>query len=762
MKTTSTIRLSLVWLAVVIILLTVLAFRLQLSFDLAAFLPRHGGAAAEVLLQQLGSGPGSRILVLGISGGSEAERVDASQTLQSGLSESKLFVQVLNGEAGTASDSVPEPIHSAYPLMKDLDYRPEALSAALQARLQDLALAGGRELASLVAVDPYLASLELLQQLAVGDSVGELWQADDGSMVLLAETRAAGTDLAAQESAMQVARQLFADLPGNAKLKLEITGVGPFGVELQQSIRAEATLRSCLASLAVVLVLLLIFRSFRMLLLVAVPVAVGFLAGLLAVSLVFDQVHGITLAFGITLLGVVVDFPIHLFTHQSSAVKGSSMEGFWRTLWLGASSTALAYLAMVFSGASGLAQLGLFSAVGVMTAVVVTHSWLPTLLPPSAAPHLPSTARSAATTMPRLSWYLALLATVLAGGYLALTQSGSPWDDRLSALSPVSPDRVEQDRQLRSASASFSMRYQLQLQGDSLEELLQRCEQLQPQLMEAVAEALLSDWSAACMLLPSAQTQQDRLARIPEPAEMQATMQKVVAASAFNAEAFEPFEQVLQAARAAYPLTPEDFASGPLAAWLAAHLLQVDGHWFGLVNLADPSADELAREVGGWGPGVAWVDLQQASQDMMQAFRKEASRAVAVAGLAILLILVAARTRPGRLVWIALTAASSLTVTAAVIIVTHGAINLVHLVALLLVLGLGLDYSLFLSREDDSADTGLARRSVLACSLSTTLAFGVLALSSIPMLRYIGLTVAVGSLSAFLLAVLGSWRRRKA
>ena len=71
-------------------------------------------------------------------------------------------------------------------------------------------------------------------------------------------------------------------------------------------------------------------------------------------------------------------------------------------------------------------------------------------------------------------------------------------------------------------------------------------------------------------------------------------------------------------------------------------------------------------------------------------------------------------------------------------------------------LGLGLDYSLFLSREDEQADLLTARRSIIACALSTTLAFGVLAASSIPMLAYIGLTVAVGSASAFVLAMLGS------
>ena len=69
---------SALWLLLVAGMLVFLLLRLQLSFDLGAFLPRHGGAAAEVLLQQLGNGPGSRLMVLGISGGDLEQRQTTS------------------------------------------------------------------------------------------------------------------------------------------------------------------------------------------------------------------------------------------------------------------------------------------------------------------------------------------------------------------------------------------------------------------------------------------------------------------------------------------------------------------------------------------------------------------------------------------------------------------------------------------------------------------------------------------------------------
>jgi predicted exporter len=84
-----------------------------------------------------------------------------------------------------------------------------------------------------------------------------------------------------------------------------------------------------------------------------------------------------------------------------------------------------------------------------------------------------------------------------------------------------------------------------------------------------------------------------------------------------------------------------------------------------------------------------------------------------------------------------------------------------HLVALLLVLGLGLDYALFLSRTEPGEARAWTRKGVLACAASTTLAFGILAGSSIPVLAYLGLTVAAGSAGSYLLAYFGSraWRR---
>ncbi|MDH3759167.1 MAG: MMPL family transporter, partial [Gammaproteobacteria bacterium] len=315
MNTGSPMRKSLPWLLLGIVAVGILATRLHLSFDISAFFPATPDLQHRVLLQQFQSGPGSRLLVIGIGGADEEALADASEAMQIALSDHPAFTAVMNGEVAEDSAGPPEPIASYYLLMQDIDYGAEALSDAIQARLQDLALGGGATLLDLIARDPYLATLDIAQRLAPVEMHGDMWFAGDGSAVLMAETRATAVDIAGQTAAVEAVRDALASIDGHDALRLEMTGAGPFAVELQETIRAEAQKRSILATAALLLVLFAFYRKPAYLLLAAAPIGMGFLVGLAAVALLFSNVHGVTLAFGFTLMGVAIDYPLHLFSH---------------------------------------------------------------------------------------------------------------------------------------------------------------------------------------------------------------------------------------------------------------------------------------------------------------------------------------------------------------------------------------------------------------------------------------------------------------
>jgi predicted exporter len=545
-----------------------------------------------------------------------------------------------------------------------------------------------------------------------------------------------------------------------------VTGVGAFGVEVQETIRAEAQRLSIFATAALSLVVLLVYRSLRLLLLSTLPMGMGFLLGLTVVATAFDSVHGIALAFGFTLLGVAIDYPLHLFSHtrRGGGSPAVAMAAIWPTMRLGALSTAVAYLAIALSGSEGLAQLGVFTVTGVVVAALVTRFWLPSLLPDPGLTTMPGGERLS----PELAYLPAAALLVLAAATWHVAAPDRLWDDRLSSLSPVPEPRLRTDRALRAAAGTPDMRHQIVMHDDSLESLLAESEIVELRLAEAASEGLLKSWRSVSQLLPSRERQAERQREIPDSDTLRARLDDAVSRTPFHPEAFAPFIAAAETASTLPPLEPAAVAGTLLGPWLDSHLLQLEERWVSLISVREPDAAALGERVAGWGDRIELVDLMQSTATLMQEYRSGVISTVSVAAFAIVLLIWLQRRQLAQILWISLTVAVALATTVVIVSVFHGPLTVIHLVAALLVLGLGLDYALFLSRTEEAVERCATNEAVLACAASTTLAFGILATSSIPVLKFIGFTVAVGSATSYLLALAGSrwprtivsWKRR--
>jgi predicted exporter len=151
---------------------------------------------------------------------------------------------------------------------------------------------------------------------------------------------------------------------------------------MQQTIQGDLWWLSLWATLLVMTFLFASYGSFSVLALSLVPITSAIVAGIVVVDLAFGFIHGITLAFGVTLLGVVDDYPIHLFSHLTRESRATAvMREIWPTMRLGGVATAIGFSALLLSGFPGLSQLGLFAIVGLFTAACVTRWVLPHIVP---------------------------------------------------------------------------------------------------------------------------------------------------------------------------------------------------------------------------------------------------------------------------------------------------------------------------------------------------------------------------------------------
>ena len=96
-----------------------------------------------------------------------------------------------------------------------------------------------------------------------------------------------------------------------------------------------------------------------------------------------------------------------------------------------------------------------------------------------------------------------------------------------------------------------------------------------------------------------------------------------------------------------------------------------------------------------------------------------------------------------------------LSVSIQIMLGTH--LTLFHILALLLIVGIGLDYGLFFDRSWISAEDYLHRlHGIFISAASTLITFGILGFSDIPVLSALGQTVTLGVLGCFVLTLVFS------
>jgi predicted exporter len=632
----------------------------------------------------------------------------------------------------------------------------------LEQRVEDLSSLAADMLKDLLPRDPTLEVLALAQRWTpakVPLTRDGVWFSPRGEALLLAQTRAPGFDPAAQAEAIDALQTAFVVLPDSAVAQLTISGPGYFTVRVGTSTRAQAEWLSALGSLGFIVLLLLAYRSVGVLVLAALPLASGALVGIAILILAFGSVHGITLAFGFTLLGVAQEYPIRVFSHRRAGADArTGVREVWPLLRLAIVSACIAYLAFFASGVPGLQQLAVFTISGLLVAGAATRWLLPAVLPAhfrdAAETRGLEPARAWLATLPRPRWLPWLLfALALALLWLAPMPL---WQNDLAALTPVPPALLAREGELRDALGAPDVRYLLVLDAPTADGVLSLSENISPQVERLVSTHAVDDVELPSRYLPSLATQRARQAKLPDRATLTTALDAALQDLPFQPGLFAPFIDDVETARTLPPLTPAEFARSPFGARLEAMLVPRDNHWLGLATLTgvhDPAA--FAALTASNTGQVRLLDLKAASEVLIAQYRARILQALGVA-LVLLALTVAIAFRDLRRAWHVIAPMSLATLLVLAALRTGGVpLSLFHLVALTLAAGLGLHYALFFERKvENAAEARRTLHATLVCVISAMLVFGLLATSTLPVLRAIGLTVAMGVAFHFCLSIL--------
>jgi len=393
-----------VWLCCLALAAAIVA-RAHYITDLSAFLPAKPTPTQQLLVDQLRDGPASRLILIALEQGDAAARAQISAAMGSRLRRDPQFSSVNNGEPVTAQRDREFLFQHRYLLSDTVTaerFAPPGLHAAIADTIDDLTSPAGLLLKALLPNDPTGEMLHILDQLqrtpAPASREGVWVSPDGGRALMVAQTSAGGSDTDAQGSAIEAIRAAFAAAARASSaraaqaVQLKLSGPGVFAVDARAKIERAAVRLSIASSLLVVTLLFAVYRSVPALALGLAPVASGAVIGIATVALGFGAVHGITLGFGITLIGESVDYSIYFFVQSRRAPQNGSAGATWQRSWwptirLGMLTSVCGFASLLPSDFPGLAQLGLYSISGLVAAALVTRYVLPALLPSGFAIH---------------------------------------------------------------------------------------------------------------------------------------------------------------------------------------------------------------------------------------------------------------------------------------------------------------------------------------------------------------------------------------
>lgn len=578
------------------------------------------------------------------------------------------------------------------------------------------------------------------------------------------ETKTQHAVLAALAQGESALKQSFPDV------SVARTGAVFYAEAARSASEHEVHLIGIASLCGIALLMMWVFRSPRLLLLGFVSTALGIVCALAVTMLIFGKLHLLTLVFGASLIGEAVDYSIQYFVVYLGAQRDWDARRGARAvrpaLSVALATSLLGYAILTWVPFPALKQIACFAIAGITTAFASVLWLLPALLTraPKRSPQrvFAGAARVLAvwhrTIGGKRAWFVAALLLLLAiPGWLRLTS-----DDDIHLLIQRDPALVAQEDKVRAAVGVDNSAQFFVVRGETPELVLQRAEALGTKLDALNGTAnKVGSYQSVAQFVPSAKQQnEDRALLAQHVFDDRAALRATLLQAGFK-------DEVADAWLAAYakpqaPLTVDT--------WLAAPWSQPYKHlWLGEVDAAtkayaavvipqgvtlrnEPALIALAEGL----PGVVFVDKAASVSKLFGAYRVDSGWWLGGA-LALVLVLLMLRYRVRGGVAVALPVLLAVGVTLAVFGYAHVPLNLFNWLALMLVLGVGANYAVFLRegclRAD--ADLGAVWTGVLLSAATTLLSFGMLGMSAMPALKSFGATLALGIAVSVLLAPIG-------
>ena len=768
-------RRALVLVTVGLALVVYVATHARIGTDITNFMPDRNRSEFTALSTRLADSAFTRTMVLSVEAPDLDDAVAVAQELATRLRGHPEIAWVRDG---IEDERLREVFELYFPrrhalLSEDPEREiPEWLSdEALRERAQSLRLRLASPAATLLedlaSTDPIGAFERVVQRLRQGEPMlarrnGQFVTPDDRFAILLAATRGSAFDSGKQSELLSFIEAGFRETAARRGVEatLEMSGSNRFAISVERRMKRDVYSIGAVSFLGVAALFFAFVGSLRGFLVVSLPPLAGILVATASGLALFGKLDGLTMAFGASLMGIAIDYSNHLLIHQGLAPPGTPPEATARrlrgSLVLGGATTVASLGGMAVTAFPAFREMSFFATVGVCAALVVSLGVVPDLL--RFVPPLPSRAAAASVAFTRLTGSLGrlprsvLFAPLVLAGLGLVVLPRIDWLDDMSGLAYLDPELLAEDGRVRERVGAPEGGYFVVGLAAGPEAALELNDAVDERMRQAIDAGLLERTRSLHPVLWSEELQRRNFAAVRAEPELAARVERAFVAEGFRPGAFAGFGETLVAPDPA-PLTLADFEATPLRDLLAPFVFRLGDGVAIVTYLEGVQSLSGVRGVLQGLPGVHLLDQQTFFSDVYREYRRMTLRQLLVGGVLVLGLLVL-RYRA----WRPTLAAFLPSALVAALLLEGFAlagvrVNLLHVMSLVMVMGMGVDFGIFLV---DSAgvrrDLGATMLSLLMSCFTTAFVFGALALSEQPALRSIGVTAGIGILLSYALA----------
>ncbi len=370
--------------------------KISFNEDINKVIPKdHSNTTTTDIISQMSFADKIAVIIAKKEGGSDEELTHAAQIF---LNEIDSFPQYYHNIQGTLDEELFQKsfefVYRHLPIYLDAeDYKiiqsklnKDSIGAEIESNYEMLTSGSASFMKDIVIKDPLKLSflaLKKLQKFQGADEFvfenGFLYSKDHTKLFLFINPKYSGSETKNNEVFADHLKSIQGQINGsNAKVEISYFGAPLIAVANAKQIKQDILKTVAISVSVLMLLLIFYYRNWLVPIIVMIPSVFGGLFGLLCLYFIRSEISAISLSISAILIGITVDYALHFLTHSKSSQQMKQLfKDVSKPLLMSSSTTAVAFLCLLFVRSEALIDLGIFASIAVVSTAVFTLIILP-------------------------------------------------------------------------------------------------------------------------------------------------------------------------------------------------------------------------------------------------------------------------------------------------------------------------------------------------------------------------------------------------